>query len=47
LQHIDQLTRDRLLKAQIKQVFPFAQFVEAHRCMEQCPTRGRVVLSVE
>lgn len=47
LQHIDQLTRDRLLKAQIKQVFPFEQFVEAHRCMEQCPTRGRVVLSVE
>ena len=47
LQHIDQLTRDRLLKAQIKQVFPFEQFVEAHRCMEQCPTRGRVVLSVD
>ena len=24
-----------------------AEDIEAHRCMEQCPTRGRVVLSVD
>ncbi|MBS7660649.1 zinc-dependent alcohol dehydrogenase family protein [Pseudomonas lalucatii] len=46
LQGINQLTRDGLLRPLIKQVFPFDKVVEAHRLMETCPSRGRVVLQV-
>ncbi|VTM11385.1 putative oxidoreductase [Pseudomonas aeruginosa] len=46
LAHIEQLTRDRLLKPVIDRVFEFDQVVEAHRYMETCPKRGRVVIHV-
>lgn len=46
LQDIDRLTGEGLLRPQINRVFPFAQVVEAHRFMESCPPRGRVVLQV-
>jgi NADPH:quinone reductase-like Zn-dependent oxidoreductase len=46
LQGINQLTRDGLLRPLIKQVFAFDKVVDAHRLMETCPTRGRVVLQV-
>lgn len=46
LQHINQLTRDGLLKPSIDRVFAFEQVVEAHQYMETCPDRGRVVLQV-
>ncbi len=42
LAHIEQLTRDRLLKPVVDRVFEFDQVVEAHRYMETCPKRGRV-----
>lgn len=44
LAHIEQLTRDRLLKPVVDRVFEFDQVVEAHRYMETCPKRGRVVI---
>jgi NADPH:quinone reductase-like Zn-dependent oxidoreductase len=43
---INQLTRDLVLKPQVDRVFPFEQFIEAHRYMETCPERGRVVIEV-
>lgn len=46
LAHIEQLTRDRLLKPVVDRVFEFDQVVEAHRYMETCPKRGRVVIHV-
>ncbi|KSS10163.1 zinc-dependent alcohol dehydrogenase family protein [Pseudomonas aeruginosa] len=46
LAHIEQLTRDRLLKPVIDRVFEFDQVIEAHRYMETCPKRGRVVIHV-
>ncbi|WP_439888617.1 zinc-dependent alcohol dehydrogenase family protein [Pseudomonas sp. MBLB4123] len=46
LQGINQLTRDGLLRPLINQVFPFDKVVEAHKLMETCPSRGRVVLQV-
>ncbi|HEH9457200.1 TPA: zinc-dependent alcohol dehydrogenase family protein [Pseudomonas aeruginosa] len=36
LAHIEQLTRDRLLKPVVDRVFEFDQVVEAHRYMETC-----------
>ena len=47
LDHINQLTADRLLKPCIDKVFEFDAFVEAHRYMEGCPDRGRVALTLE
>ncbi|MFZ3184416.1 MAG: zinc-dependent alcohol dehydrogenase family protein [Pseudomonas sp.] len=46
LQHINQLTREGLLKPSIDRVFEFDQVVAAHQYMETCPARGRVVLRV-
>jgi NADPH:quinone reductase-like Zn-dependent oxidoreductase len=46
LQHINQLTREGLLKPPIDRVFEFDQVVAAHQYMETCPARGRVVLQV-
>ena len=46
LQDIDRLTVAGLLRPQISRVLPFDQVVEAHRFMESCPPRGRVVLQV-
>ncbi|AYC33147.1 alcohol dehydrogenase [Pseudomonas cavernae] len=43
---INQLTRDGLLQTQIDKVFAFEDVVAAHRYMEGCPKRGRVVLQV-
>ncbi|TBV09950.1 zinc-dependent alcohol dehydrogenase family protein [Phytopseudomonas dryadis] len=47
LQHINQLTADRLLTPRIDKVFAFEDFVEAHRYMETGPESGRVVLTLE
>ncbi|TBU97478.1 zinc-dependent alcohol dehydrogenase family protein [Phytopseudomonas dryadis] len=47
LQHINQLTADRLLTPRIDKVFAFEDFVEAHRYMETGPENGRVVLTLE
>ena len=44
LQGINQLTADGLLKPLIDKTFSFDEVVEAHRYMETCPSRGRVVL---
>ncbi|MDP3978922.1 MAG: zinc-dependent alcohol dehydrogenase family protein [Pseudomonas sp.] len=44
LQHINQLTADHLLTPVIDKVFSFDDFIAAHRYMETCPNRGRVVL---
>jgi NADPH:quinone reductase-like Zn-dependent oxidoreductase len=46
LSDINQLTRDGLLKPLIDREFAFDQAVEAHRYMETCPNRGRVVITV-
>ncbi len=46
LQGIDQLTRDGLLRPLIAKSFAFDQVVEAHRLMETCPKRGRIVLEL-
>ncbi|MCC6075802.1 zinc-dependent alcohol dehydrogenase family protein [Pseudomonas sp. GCM10022188] len=46
LQDIDRLTVAGQLRPQISRVLPFEQVVEAHRLMETCPPRGRVVLQV-
>lgn len=46
LQGINQLTRDGLLQPLIDRVFAFDEVVEAHRRMETCPSRGRVVLQL-
>ncbi|WP_137886801.1 zinc-dependent alcohol dehydrogenase family protein [Pseudomonas sp. 2FE] len=46
LNALNQLTRDRVLLPRIERVYPFTQFVEAHRYMEGCPKHGRVVLQV-
>ncbi|MBB6342852.1 NADPH:quinone reductase-like Zn-dependent oxidoreductase [Pseudomonas fluvialis] len=46
LQGVNQLTRDGLLRTQIERVFAFDQVVAAHRLMETCPRRGRVILQV-
>ncbi|MET1077703.1 MAG: zinc-dependent alcohol dehydrogenase family protein [Pseudomonas sp.] len=43
---INQLTRDGLLRPQVDRVFPFEQFVEAHRYLENGPCRGQVALQV-
>ncbi|MBC3301090.1 zinc-dependent alcohol dehydrogenase family protein [Pseudomonas sp. SWRI18] len=47
LQDINQLTADRVLVPLKTTVFPFNQFVEAHRYMDECPCRERVALQVE
>jgi len=44
LQHINQLTADRLIKPQVDRRFAFEQAVEAHRYVESGEPRGRVVL---
>jgi len=46
LTHLNQLTADRLLQPQIDRVFAFNDVQQAHRYMETCPNRGRVVLKV-
>ncbi|MEX6504015.1 zinc-dependent alcohol dehydrogenase family protein [Pseudomonas zhanjiangensis] len=46
LQGINQLTRDGQLRPLIAKTFPFDQAVEAHRLMETCPKRGRLVLDL-
>lgn len=46
LQGINQLTRDGLLRPLIAKAFAFDQVVAAHRLMETCPSRGRVVLDL-
>jgi len=46
LREINQLTADRVLVPQITRVFPFEQFVEAHRLMDECPCGGRIALKV-
>lgn len=47
LARINQMTADRLLTPQIDRVFAFDKVQDAHRYMETCPSRGRVVLQVE
>jgi hypothetical protein len=47
LRDINQLTADRVLVPLKTTVFPFSQFVEAHRYMDECPCRERVALQVE
>jgi NADPH:quinone reductase-like Zn-dependent oxidoreductase len=47
LRDINQLTADRVLVPLKTTVFPFNQFVEAHRYMDECPCRERVALQVE
>ena len=46
LREINQLTADRVLTPLEIKVFPFEDFVEAHRYMDGCPCRGRVALQV-
>lgn len=46
LQGINQLTADGLLLPLIDKVFAFDQVVAAHRYMETCPSRGRVLLDL-
>nr|WP_298108027.1 zinc-dependent alcohol dehydrogenase family protein [uncultured Pseudomonas sp.] len=47
LQGINQLTADGLLRPLIDSVFAFDEVIAAHRYMETCPSRGRVLLQVE
>lgn len=47
LRDINQLTADKVLVPLKTTVFPFSQFVEAHRYMDECPCRERVALQVE
>ncbi|MBF7141183.1 MULTISPECIES: zinc-dependent alcohol dehydrogenase family protein [Pseudomonas] len=46
LMQINQLTADRVLSPQAVRVFPFEQFVQAHRYMDDCPCGGRAVLEI-
>ncbi|WP_019409525.1 zinc-dependent alcohol dehydrogenase family protein [Pseudomonas psychrophila] len=46
LREINQLTADRVLLPLEVKVFPFEEFVEAHRFMDDCPCRGRVALQL-
>jgi NADPH:quinone reductase-like Zn-dependent oxidoreductase len=46
LQGINQLTADGVLLPLVDKVFGFADVVAAHRYMETCPSRGRVLLQV-
>jgi len=46
LQHINQLTVDRLVRPQVDRQFPFEQAIEAHRYVESGIPRGRVVLTL-
>lgn len=46
LSGINQLTRDGLLRPLIDKTFAFKDIVAAHRHMETCPSRGRVVVEV-
>ncbi|NBA98308.1 zinc-dependent alcohol dehydrogenase family protein [Pseudomonas sp. R5(2019)] len=46
LRDINQMTADRVLVPQITKVFPFEDFVEAHRYMDECPCGGRVALQI-
>ena len=46
LRMINQLTADKVLLPLIVRVFPFEEFVEAHRYMDSCPCRGRVALEL-
>ncbi|MNF12356.1 hypothetical protein D3C80_2138120 [compost metagenome] len=47
LRDINQLTAEGVLSPLKTRVFPFAEFVEAHRYMDECPCRERVALQVE
>ena len=47
LRDINLLTADRVLLPLKTRVFPFAEVVEAHRYMDECPCRERVALQVE
>jgi NADPH:quinone reductase-like Zn-dependent oxidoreductase len=47
LRDINQMTADRVLLPLKTRVFPFSEFVEAHRYMDECPCRERVALQVE
>ncbi len=47
LQGINQLTADGVLLPLVDKVFAFDEVVAAHRYMETCPSRGRVLLQVE
>ena len=47
MRDINQLTADRVLLPLKTRVFPFAEVVEAHRYMDECPCRERVALQVE
>ena len=46
LREINQMTVDQILVPQATRVFPFEQFVEAHRYMDKCPCGDRVALQV-
>ena len=46
LRMINQLTADKVLLPLIVRVFPFEEFVDAHRYMDGCPCRGRVALEL-
>ncbi|WP_166364834.1 zinc-dependent alcohol dehydrogenase family protein [Pseudomonas akapageensis] len=46
LREINQMTVDKILVPQATRVFPFEQFVEAHRYMDNCPCGARVALQV-
>jgi len=46
LRDINQLTADRVLQPLDVSVFPFDQYIEAHRYMDGCPCRGRVALEL-
>jgi NADPH:quinone reductase-like Zn-dependent oxidoreductase len=47
LQGINQLTTDGLLKPLVDRVYRLDQVVEAHRYMETCPSRGRVLMTTQ
>ena len=46
VQGINQLTADGLLKPLVDRVYGFDEVVEAHRYMETCPSRGRVLMAI-
>ncbi len=46
LHGVNQLTRDGMLRPLVDKVFAFERVVDAHRYMETCPSRGRVLLDL-
>ncbi|WP_354307363.1 zinc-dependent alcohol dehydrogenase family protein [Pseudomonas sp. PvP001] len=46
LRDINQMTADRVLVPQVAKVYPFDEFVEAHKAMDECPCGGRIALQL-